>query len=397
MIKSMEISKIAGLVSNQMGLIDSSLEKLNSLTMEIASIAAPPFGEGERGKFIAEKFRDMGYPTMIDEVGNVIASTSLGSKNDAQDCIVICAHLDTVFPEGTPLKIRRDGNRIFGPGVGDDSRGLANLLIIAELLRKFQGKLPIYFIANVGEEGIGDLRGTKHIFFGSEHQNRFAKIKYFITIDSAGAGTIVSQSIGSKRYRIIFTGPGGHSFQHFGRANPVYALSNFIVSLKSLKLPKSVKTTYNVGLVEGGISVNAIPEKATCLVDVRSEDPDALLKLEQQIRNLVEKAKKVESTSSEGFIAASIEKIGDRPAGRCPEGKLLTNAIEVTKFFGVPVELKASSTDANIPQNLGIQGIAVSGSGLAGNAHSLDEWVDASNSSLLPLKRNFLLIVSLLV
>ncbi len=393
----MEISHVAKTFSKQLEIIDNSLDRLNDLTIKIAKIPAPPFREEERGIFIADKFRGMGYPVLVDEVGNIIASMALNNDESQRKCVVVCAHLDTVFPMETKLDIRKENDKLIGPGVGDDARGLANLLLIADLLKSVEGKMPIYFIANVGEEGIGDLRGVKHLFFGYEHRNRFSHVKYFITIDSAGAGTIIWKSIGSKRYKLTFKGPGGHSFQNFGRVNPIYALSRFIISLQSIELPKEIQTTFSIGKIEGGISVNAIPEFASCLIDLRSEDPKVLENIEGKVKELIETALSFENTHGKGILTANLVKIGDRPAGKCLDGVLLDSAKVATRYLGIEPCLKASSTDANVPQSLGIEAIAVSGSADAANAHSLDEWIDCSEGSLVPLKRNFLLIGSLIL
>ncbi len=388
----MDIPSLIPLIGEQLQDIDGMGEELVQLTVAIAQIPAPTFEEDERGAFIMKKFLEMGYATAKDNVGNILATV----LKEGAECIIVCAHLDTVFPKTVDHRVKRENERLYGPGVGDNSRGLAVLLSLAKLMRNMDTKRQIVFVANVGEEGIGDLRGMKHLFFDPEHYRLIARTRYFLAIDSVGTETIINKSIGSRRYEIEIGGKGGHSFKDFGMSNPIYAIADFISQFKDIEVPETPRTTFNIGKIEGGMSVNAIPDRVKCQVDLRSASKEQLKRLEEHMIWLAENAVEKEQKVRTNGLKLNIKKIGDRPAGEChADNELVQLAVEVTRYFGIEPVLGSSSTDANIPQSLGIPAITVAGTHKGDGAHSLEEWIEIGKESLLPLKRNFLLLCAL--
>lgn len=378
--------------------IDARKEELIEDTKLITEIPAPPFKEEVRGNYIAKRFTSLGFDVKIDEIGNVIASLPSDNLQDEKlPGVIIAAHLDTVFGEEVGIKVIRVGDKLLGPGVGDDSRGLTNLLVLAEYCMRLQVTRPIYFVANVGEEGIGDLRGTKHLFKAKEHQNKFP-IASFITIDGTGNDRIVDQSIGSKRYRVHYKGDGGHSYGAYGLVNPGFALGNFLAMMGELNVTSKPKTTYSVGVLRGGTSVNSIPYQVSAEIDLRSESEDILLDLEKKVIELANDALKTEMKKRKGELKLEMEKIGDRPAGGMNEYDALIDTIrKVNHCFDLKTEFSPSSTDANIPHNLSIPALGIAGVHKAGKAHSLDEWIMADEESLTTIKRNLLLMAVLIL
>ncbi|MGQ0563129.1 MAG: M20/M25/M40 family metallo-hydrolase [Gemmatimonadota bacterium] len=342
--------------------------------LSIVQVAAPPFGEQERGAFVGNLLRSIGLHVSTDEVGNVIASAS-----DAPDLpvVVLAAHLDTVFPAETEIVVRREGDRIFAPGISDNSRGLAALITIARVLQEQQlrTRQPVVFVASVGEEGVGDLRGVKHLFRpGSPFRNAAA----FIGLDGTGRRRIVYRAIGSRRLRITVSGPGGHSWADWGIANPVHALGLAIGGIDQLEVARQPRTVVTVGRMAGGTSVNAVPAEAWCEVDLRSEGANVLADLEARVRRTIEAAiDQVNARRKRGTAALQLDirVIGDRPSGETSVNSAIVRAARsATREFGETPELVASSTDANIPIALGIPAIALGAGGESGGTHTVDEW-----------------------
>jgi di/tripeptidase len=299
--------------------------------------------------------------------------------------IAIAAHLDTVFPAGTDVKVKRYGTVLKAPGIGDDSRGLAVLLAIVRAMdaAEIETNSDILFIGNVGEEGQGDLRGMKYLFQKGAYRNR---IKMFISIDGAGGGDdITIGAVASKRYRVTFKGPGGHSYGAFGTVNPAYALGNAIQKLSTMEVPSSPRTTFSVGVVGGGTSVNSIPFESWMEVDMRSESRDELNKVDTNFINLVRRAVDEENRTrsvAQGKIETDIKLIGDRPAGQTPAGStIVQTAISVIRSFGVHPRTSYGSTDANIPISMNIPAITIDSGGRGGRTHALDEWIDVEKTS----------------
>ncbi len=388
------LDKILAVVKPIFEEIDGLKEQLIEKTIEITQIKAPTFHEANRGNFICDLFKKYGYNTVIDEIGNVLASQNLDSMENP---VILSAHLDTVFPEEVVIKVKRKSDILSGPGVGDNSRGLVVLLIIAKLFKKLKTKIPVLFVATVGEEGLGDLRGVKHLFEADEHA-KIHPIRTFIAIDGTKSSRVVTGGIGSLRFRVHFNGPGGHSFGEFGICNPAYALADFMNNFSKIKVPTERKTTYSIGIINGGTSINTIPDHVWADIDLRSAHKDELMKLESKVKNLVEKSANLETTARRGEINYTIEKLGKRPSGKLAEDSFLLDAVKVSNnYFEIEHELVASSTDANVPLSLNVPAISVAGVENSGRAHTIDEWIDAGESSLLPIKRNLLLLALLVL
>ena len=355
-------------------------ETLADLT-ELVAIPAPPFGEAARARRVLERFAEIGLldPT-LDAAGNVLARFP-GARDGAAP-VLLSAHLDTVFPEGTDLTLRRNGAKLYAPGIADDARGLAAILAIARALVRagVRTRAPIVFVATVGEEGAGDLRGVKHLFREGSPWRRAAA---FISLDGTGCRRIVHRALGSRRLRATVSGPGGHSWADWGIANPVHALATAITRLAHLELPPQPRTTLTVGRVAGGTGVNVIPDRAWCELDLRSEDPAALRWLERCVDEAL-RAAVVEANGRRRrgtrALTLEVEVIGDRPSGETPPDAALVRAARAaTRFIGHTPELVASSTDANVPIALGIPAIAMGAGGESGGMHTLQEWYSNEN------------------
>ncbi|PYS01280.1 MAG: peptidase M20 [Acidobacteria bacterium] len=350
--------------------------------IQITEVEAPPFKEAKRAKLFAEMLRQSGVSNVeIDAEGNVVG---LRKGIGAGPLIAIAAHLDTVFPEGINVKVRREGTKLYAPGVGDDSRALAVLLQIVRAMdaAKIQTASDILFIADVGEEGPGDLRGMKYLFQKGSYKD---KIKMFISLDPFGWGNdITTAGMGSKRFKVIFKGPGGHSFGSFGLVSPAYALGNAIAKLSRMQVPQRPKTTFNVGVVGGGTSVNSIPFESWMEVDIRSETKEELNRAVENFTHLMQEAAEEENrarSTSQGKIEIDVKLIGDRPFGEVSENAAIVQTAEaVIRAFGMTPTLGVSSTDANIPLSMGIPAITLESGGTGLRNHTLDEWIDVEKT-----------------
>jgi acetylornithine deacetylase/succinyl-diaminopimelate desuccinylase-like protein len=346
--------------------------------VQICEIPAPPFKEQARGADLARRFTALGLRSVrTDAVGNVLGERP-GTGDGAR--VVISAHLDTVFPEETDVRTSRSGAVIKGPGIADDCRGLAVLLAIVRTMNEAGLTTPgtITFVGTVGEEGLGDLRGVKHLF----HQELKGRIDRFVSIDGAGLG-ITATAVGSRRYRVTFTGPGGHSYSAFGNANPIHALGRAIGKTADLRVPAQPRTTFNVGRVGGGTSVNSIAFEAWMEVDLRSADAAALAALDSGFHAAVDEAlaRENERWKDRGRISADRKLVGDRPGGSVPESSpIVQAAVSVTRALGLPVDVDEGSTDSNIPISLGIPAVTIDGGGSSTGTHSLDETFDSTDS-----------------
>ena len=347
----------------------------------LTEIAAPPFAEERRAAAYLEMLGAHGLDEVSqDEVGNVMGLRR-GFGNG--DILVVAAHLDTVFPAGTDVRVRREGTRLFAPGVGDDTRSLAvNLAFLRAMdAAGIRTRHDILFVGDVGEEGLGDLRGIRHLF---AHHPKRDRIRAFFTVDSPDVDRIVTGGIGSRRYRVTFRGPGGHSFAAFGMVNPMYAMADAARTLAAIKVPREPVTTHCVSVVGGGTSINAIPETVTMEVDLRSASAEQLGKLEKQFLAGVEQAVAAENTAREGTIVAELLQVGDRPAGHTPNGAPIARlASAAVAAEGYAPSFEWSSTDANIPMSLGIPALRIGSGGTGGRAHSLEEWIDVEIESSL--------------
>ena len=375
--------------------IDRNEAFMDEELVKICEIPAPPFKEILRAEYIKQRFIDQGLiGAEIDSEGNVLARRP-GLYD--HPCIVVSAHLDTVFPEGTIVHVKRFGNRFHAPGVSDNAAGLACLLALTEALNaaKIQTKGTIYLVGTVGEEGEGNLRGVRSLF-ESEVINH--TVDAFISLDGPGLDRITNRALGSRRFRVSLTGPGGHSWGDFGIVNPINALGRAIAKMAEYKVPDSPRTSYNVGLIEGGKSINAIPDSAVMSVDLRSESKDELEKLEYFFKEAVVSSIEEENemrASSRTHLDFSIELVGDRPSGETPEQSFLVRtALECTRQFSIEPHLDCSSTDSNIPISRGVPAITIGVGGSSSNCHSLLEWYDAGTRGK-GVKRLILLTIAL--
>jgi acetylornithine deacetylase/succinyl-diaminopimelate desuccinylase-like protein len=345
----------------------------------LTEIPAPPFGEGARAAAYLPMMIEAGLErATLDGIGNVIA---LWRGGGGVPLVAVGAHLDTVFPAGTDVKVKKVGTTLRAPGVGDDSRGLAFILAAVRAMRAagIQPPTDILFIGTVGEEGTGDLRGMRYFFSEGEWRDR---IKRFIAIDGSSNDLISNGALGSLRYRVTFKGPGGHSWGAFGQVSPAFALGTAIANLGQLVVPKNPRVSYNVGLISGGTSVNSIPFETSMEVDLRSASAEELKKVDEQFQRIVRDAVAEENrtrATTFGRITADVKKIGDRPSGMTPPDSPLLQQVTATmkRFDKVPV-WQIGSTDANIPISLGIPAFAMAtqSGNRSGRSHSLDEWTD---------------------
>jgi tripeptide aminopeptidase len=360
--------------------------------IRFCQIAAPPFKEEARGKEFERLFKNLGLENVrIDKAGNVIGVRPGAA---AHPNLVFAAHLDTVFPPETDVKVTREGTVLKGPGIGDDCRGLAVMLGVIQALNDAKVKTPgtITFVADTGEEGLGDLRGTKNLFADSLK----GQIDKFISVDGTGL-SITNTGVGSYRYRVTFKGPGGHSFGAFGMANPIQAMGRAIAKIDAFEVPANPKTTFNVGRVGGGTSVNAIPFEAWMEVDMRSSDKASLEALHAKFKSAVQEAVEEENRrwNGRGPVSAAPELVGYRPAGSTSaDSAIVITALAASKLFGFSGRLGEGSTDSNVPMNGGIPAITIGGGGMGKDAHALSETFETKDS-YLGTQRALLLAVAL--
>lgn len=382
-------------IKNAFQHINQMRTDLDEELVRVCEIPAPPFKEEARARDIARRFEEVGLSQIrTDEEGNVIA---IRPGRSPQPRLIVSAHLDTVFPEGTDVTVRREGDRFHAPGISDNSCGIVSLVALAQALNAgdIETAGSICFVATVGEEGEGNLRGVRHLFTTGEFRSG---VDAFISLDGPGLERITQRALGSRRYRVTVTGPGGHSWGDFGIVNPVHALGRAIARFASYPAPLAPRTSYNVGIIEGGSSVNAIPERASMLVDIRSVSSDEIDKLETYLKRVVDIAVREEnsqrSTSGTSLIC-EFEQVGDRPSGETPvSSPLVRAAVECSRALGIEPRLDCSSTDSNIPISLGVPAITLGVGGISSNCHSLNEWYEASGREV-GLKRLLLLTVSL--
>ena len=359
----------------------SMLKSDNAWTLaqqrSICEIPAPPFKEEARGAEFKRRLEALGLSAHVDAAGNVLAERPGTGKGPT---IVLAGHLDTVFPEGTDVTVKDQGARMAGPGIGDDCRGLAVVLAVA---RAYQRANPrhdarIIFVGDVGEEGPGNLRGMRQLFDGELK----GKINYFISVDGEGTG-FVSRAVGSHRYKVTYKGPGGHSYGAFGIPNPVHALGRAIAAIADIQVPANPKTTFNVGVISGGTSVNSIAFQASAEIDMRSENVASLDATDAKIRAALQAALDAENARWPGERAARaklslvIDTIGIRPTGaQSDTARIVQVALQTARALGFNTSASASSTDANLPISRGIPAITIDGGGQGGGGHSLNEWYE---------------------
>ena len=368
----------------------------------LVAIPAPAFGEQARSQWLAARFTEAGLTQVhTDGAGNVLGllmATSLPPESTGP-LVLLSAHIDTVFPLGTPLNPVVIGERLEAPGACNNAAGVVGMLAIAHALLHSQAQLPapLLFLGNVGEEGEGDLRGVRHIYSQPALAGRIAA---HIVLDGAGADSVVTQALGSKRYKVAVTGPGGHSFTDAGTPNPIAALSAALAALSRTPLHEDSRSTLNIGTIHGGTSVNSIPENVQATIDFRSTGPDQLLRLEVALFRAVEDAVQLCNTAAKsrtrGSLSFSIAKIGDRPAAQLPgDSPLLEVLRAVDRHLGLRTDLRLGSTDANIPLSLGVPALSMGAGGEGAGAHTQAEWFSAKDREV-GLRRVLLLTLATL-
>lgn len=390
----MAVARLGAQARTERAVVQSMLAQLrsdNAWTLaqqkSICEIPAPPFKETARGLEFQKRLNALGLRARIDAVGNVLAERPGTGRGPT---IVIAGHLDTVFPEETDVRVKTDSaGRMHGPGIGDDCRGLAVVLAVA---RAYQQANPrhdarIIFVGNVGEEGPGNLRGVRHLF----EKELKGQVDYFISVDGVGLD-VTARAVGSNRYRVTYNGPGGHSYGAFGIPNPIHALGRAIAKISDIQVPTGPKTTFNVGIVSGGTSVNSIPFEGSMDIDMRSESAEHLATVDRAVRRALQQALDEENgrwpgpRAQRARVTLAIDTIGIRPTGAQSDTvRIVQIAMQAARALAFTPTIGASSTDANLPISLGIPAITIDGGGNGGGAHSLTEWYeDGPNGWLGP-------------
>ncbi|MGQ0539646.1 MAG: M20/M25/M40 family metallo-hydrolase [Gemmatimonadaceae bacterium] len=362
----------------------------------ICEIPAPPFKEQARAAELKRRFESLGLRNVrIDTEGNVIGERP--GAGASGPVVLLSAHLDTVFPEGTDVKVTRSGTLLKGPGIGDDCRGLAVLLATVRALDAAAVRTAgtILFVGTVGEEGPGNLRGVRHLF---SKEPPAPRIDYFISIDGTGLG-LTNRAVGSRRYYVAYRGPGGHSYGAFGMANPIHALGRAIARIAELQVPATPRTTFNVGIVSGGTSVNTISPLGAMDVDLRSESPAELARIDSLFRRALQQALAEEQQrwpNSRARLTVEIVDRGVRPAGATADtSRIVRTAVAAAQRLGFSAELGSGSTDSNIPMSMGIPAITIDGGGRGQGAHALGESYDDGETGYLGAQWALLLVAML--
>jgi tripeptide aminopeptidase len=385
-------------VKSAMDWLTKNVSWVTDEQVRITEIPAPPFKEAERATYMKKALAAIGLRVRSDEVGNVIGELPGTAENEI---VLITAHMDTVFPEGTDVHVKRERGMLYAPGISDNGAGLAALLGVARAIceTKIVNRRKIIFAADVGEEGEGNLRGIRKLV-----EQYGAKLSAVIALDGASTDYVVTQALASRRIEIILTGPGGHSWTDFGVPNPIDALARGIARfLKTIEVPGSPRTTFNIGEIEGGGSVNSIPVRAAIKVDIRSEQERDISRVETALRDAIKSGIQEEMAASNARgvgtagvagIEMQLKLLGARPGGDLAAGSpLLQSVMDADRFLGNRSRTERSSTDANVPLSEGIPAISIGGGGTAGGAHTLAEWFDPSGREM-GLKRVLLTVLS---
>ncbi len=382
------------------GSVRAAMERIEALDpwgierlIELTEIPAPPFGEEARGIRFGQLLAEAGADSVwTDPEGNVIG---LLRGSGGGRTVVLGGHLDTVFPEETDVTVRIVGDTLFAPGIGDDTRGLVVVLTVLRAMTEteIRPEDDVLFIGTVGEEGLGDLRGMKYLF-----RDGAPTIDSWIEIDGGGIGGVTSMGLGSVRYRITFEGPGGHSWGAFGTANPAHALGRGTFNFQEVAeaiTRSGPRTSYNIGTLGGGTSVNAVPFEAWAEVDMRSESPESLARIEEAMiasfRRALEEENGLRRRGEE--LTLRLDKVGDRPSGELPhEAPLVQRALATSEFFGAPGATSRSSTNSNIPISLGVPAVTIGRGGIGGESHAPGEWW-SNRDGHLAIQRALLLLL----
>jgi tripeptide aminopeptidase len=382
-------------VARALRFFETNAEAITDEHIRICSIPASPFNEHERAVYLSKKFSEIGLSEVeVDEEGNCLGLLEGTSRSPL---IVVSAHLDTVFAKETDFTVLRRDNRLLAPGIADDGCGLAALIALAQAIKTERIAIEgsILFVGTVGEEGEGNLRGVRYLLT----KGRWAtKVDAFLSFDGPGLDRITNRALGSRRYRVELSGPGGHSWGDFGLPNPVHAIGRGISRLAVYPAPKEPRTTFNVGRIEGGTSVNAIPDRATMEVDLRSAAESELRRLDAFFRRAMRDAvdeENVKRRAGDPELKLKLDLIGERPTGETPsDSPLVELALETTRLLGFEARLDQSSTDSNLPISLGIPAITLGAGGTSGHSHTLDEWYDPRNRDK-GLKRGLLVVLGM--
>jgi tripeptide aminopeptidase len=374
---------------------ETNAEAITDEHIRICSIPASPFGERERAHYLSEKFSSLGLSEVeIDDEGNCLGLLKGASRSPL---MVVSAHLDTVFSSDTDFTVTRRENRLLAPGIADDGCGLAAVIALAKVIEteRIRTEGSILFVGTVGEEGEGNLRGVRYLFT----RGRWAgKVDAFLSFDGPGVDRITNRALGSRRYRVELAGLGGHSWGDFGMPNPVHALGRAVSRLAAYPAPKEPRTTFNVGRIEGGTSINSIPGKATMEVDLRSASETELRRLDAFFRRAMRDAVDEENSrrrAGDPELKLRMDLIGERPTGEtASDSPLVELAIESTRVLGFEPRLDQSSTDSNMPISLGIPAITLGAGGASGFSHTLDEWYEPRHRDK-GLKRGLLVVLGM--
>jgi acetylornithine deacetylase/succinyl-diaminopimelate desuccinylase-like protein len=378
------VSRIVGSAAFKQAVatLNAEHDRIVADVIRLTEIPAPPFKEAERGKAYRDLLAAHGLQDVeIDAEGNVMG---LRKGTRPGPVVVVSAHLDTVFPEGTKVTVRREGTKLYAPGVADDTHSLAVLLAWIRALdaAKIRTQSDILFVGTVGEEGQGDLRGVRYFFNQGKYKDR---VGAFFSFDGVDASRVTHVGVGSKRYRVTFSGPGGHSYGAFGIVNPMAAMGRAVTDFYAIPVPTTPKVTYAASVVGGGTSVNAIPDKVFLDVDMRSADAGELARLESRFKAVVQGAVEAENKARStrvGSVTAELKVIGDRPAGNTPRtAALVANAGAAVAALGLTPSYEASSTDSNMPMSRGVPAVTLGSGGGGDRTHSLDEWIDLEKTA----------------
>ncbi len=391
-------------VAKALDWLEKNADWVTTQHIRITEVPAPPFQERSRALFLRRLLDGLGLKIRMDEIGNLIAERP---GADARNVVILSAHLDTVFPAGTDVRVRRDPpldaghlpQKLLAPGITDNGSGLAAWLATARALHegRIRTKYTVVFAANVGEEGEGNLRGMRKLM-----ETYKGRVRAVIALDGASTDHVTTMALGSKRFEVTVTGPGGHSWSDFGLPNPIHALSRAVARFARTRVPEEPRTTFNVGEIEGGTSVNSIPSQASIKVDMRSGSAAEIEKLETALRDAVSAGIDEENAvarergmirGSAGKLEVKYKLIGQRPAGELPDDSFLLEVVRaVDRQLNQRSRLERSSTDANIPLAQGVPAISIGGGGRGGGAHSLGEWYDTDGREF-GLKRALLLLL----
>ncbi|MDP3635747.1 M20/M25/M40 family metallo-hydrolase [Phenylobacterium sp.] len=360
--------------------LDADHDQTVADIVTLTEIPAPPFKEAARAQAYLAMLKAHGLQDVeMDAEGNVMGVRPGARTGGKGPYVVIAAHLDTVFPEGTDVKVRREGTKLMAPGIGDDTRALAVLLAYLRAMEaaRIITTADILFVGNVGEEGPGNLRGVRYLFSSGKYKG---KISAFFSMDGNDPANLVDQGVGSKRYHAVFRGPGGHSYGAFGMVNPMAAMARAVTDLYAIEPPTEPKTTYSASVTGGGTSVNTIPNEAFMDFDMRSVSAEELARLDGKLQAILAQAVETENAQRStrfGKVSVDPKLIGERPAGRTdPKAAIVIATHEAIAALGYTPSHNASSTDANLPMSLGIPAVTIGSGGSGGRGHALDEWID---------------------